>query len=447
MAKSLIVSQLVYLMAAISIDRKSLDLIQSHIMKFLWRGRPPKVAKSTLYQDIEHGGLKCPDVSALHRAHRIAWLGRMCKYRDLAFAKVFQARLRISMDDVARMNYDKRWIDLKPVSTFYKDMLKWFRDTVPCKEPSEGKQVRCQIMWNNVAIATQGALLSCQAAYNNDIRFIDDFLDRRGRWLSYESFKIKFPALRIDPLTYIRWARAVPMEWKRMVEHSLPMQPDERNGPGRIEINGRLVPIELVKTKFYYWHYISDCTPTAERRWQEQGIDFGDNWGNIYSIPFSVTSSTRLQSLQYRILHRFFPTRRYLCIRKVVQDPFCNDCGEIDAIQHFLIHCHEVRRFWDNLVGLINDKLPERHRLNLTDNTVIFGSLTAKKIVNFLILLAKQYIVIQRAQECNVSLTGFRIFLQKMFLMERCIAVKRQKMELLLERWKYFVTISGNFDL
>lgn len=47
-AKSLIVSQLVYLMSAVSIERTPLDLIQGNIMKFVWRGRPPKVAKKTL---------------------------------------------------------------------------------------------------------------------------------------------------------------------------------------------------------------------------------------------------------------------------------------------------------------------------------------------------------------------------------------------------------------
>lgn len=39
--KSLIVSQLAYLMTSTEIARKELAVIQSHIMKFVWRGRPP----------------------------------------------------------------------------------------------------------------------------------------------------------------------------------------------------------------------------------------------------------------------------------------------------------------------------------------------------------------------------------------------------------------------
>ena len=44
-AKSLVVSQLIYIMSASRLDKKHLDNIQSNIMKFLWRGRPPKIAR------------------------------------------------------------------------------------------------------------------------------------------------------------------------------------------------------------------------------------------------------------------------------------------------------------------------------------------------------------------------------------------------------------------
>ena len=44
-AKSLVVSQLTYVMAVEEIPKRYLDMIQSQLMKFLWRGRPPKVAK------------------------------------------------------------------------------------------------------------------------------------------------------------------------------------------------------------------------------------------------------------------------------------------------------------------------------------------------------------------------------------------------------------------
>ena len=44
-SKSLVVSQLTYIMTCSKIEEADIALIQSLIMKFIWRGRPPKVAK------------------------------------------------------------------------------------------------------------------------------------------------------------------------------------------------------------------------------------------------------------------------------------------------------------------------------------------------------------------------------------------------------------------
>lgn len=203
----------------------------------------------------------------------------------------------------------------------------------------------------------------------------------------------------------------------------------------------------MIKPSFYYSRHLSESISTAQRRWQEEGIDFGDNWQKVFSIPFDVTSSTRLQSLQYRILHRFFPTRRYLCIRTVVDDPYCDECGEEDTIQHYFMRCHAVQQFWDSLVSLINRKLPARNRLELSFVNIIFGCPKASKIVNVIILLAKQCIVTQRARGCNVSLPAFMICFKKMFEMEKYNAHRNQRMEMFVERWKYFMSRSGDFDL
>ena len=54
---SLIVSCLVFMSSCVEIPKKSLSRIQSKIMKFVLRGRPPKVAKDVLAQDISQGGL------------------------------------------------------------------------------------------------------------------------------------------------------------------------------------------------------------------------------------------------------------------------------------------------------------------------------------------------------------------------------------------------------
>ena len=73
MAKSLLASQLVYISTCADIPSKNLKQIDAIIMKFIWQGRPPKVAKNVLMQDIESGGLKAVSVDLLYKAQKIVW--------------------------------------------------------------------------------------------------------------------------------------------------------------------------------------------------------------------------------------------------------------------------------------------------------------------------------------------------------------------------------------
>ena len=111
------------------------------------------------------------------------------------------------------------------------------------------------------------------------------------------------------------------------------------------------------------------------------------------------------------------------------------------------MQCHEVHNFWNEFISVMNNKLPAKYRIILSSRIVIFGSMTARAIVNFFILVAKQFIVIQRARESSITLTAFRSFLQKMFLLEKHIAVKTQNVERFEDRWKHFVTEAGEFSL
>ena len=56
-AKSLLVSQLTYIMAVGVIDKVYIQGIQKLIMKFIWKGKSPKVARTVMIQGINGGGL------------------------------------------------------------------------------------------------------------------------------------------------------------------------------------------------------------------------------------------------------------------------------------------------------------------------------------------------------------------------------------------------------
>lgn len=128
-----------------------------------------------------------------------------------------------------------------------------------------------------------------------------------------------------------------------------------------------------------------------------------------------------------------------MCVRGVVDDPFCNECGELETIQHFFVECHEVRVFWDNVVARINSKVKPCYCIEGNANDVIFGVLNTRRVVNLIILIAKQFIVSRRFKEEQVCLEDFIPFLARHYYMEKIIATKKHSVDNFKAKWIPFI--------
>ncbi len=68
-------------------------------------------------------------------------------------------------------------------------------------------------------------------------------------------------------------------------------------------------------------------------------------WKNIFCSAFHTTRETKLQSFQYRILHRTITYRKKLYDKKLVDSPNFLYCNNIDDIKHFLLSCKILETF------------------------------------------------------------------------------------------------------
>ena len=445
--KSLIVSQMMYIMAAMIIDKKHLTRIQGNIMKFIWRGRPPKVAKNTLSMEVEKGGLKVPDLISINASSRVAWIGRIARQQEATFVKTLQNRLQATICDILHINIDMTWIKSRLIPGFYEEMVTCFKALQLTRQPACGKEVRRQLMWHNLAVQVDRKTLTSGTLYREGIKLIDDFVDEQGNLLSHASFLSQYPFLHINPLVYMGWQRAIPAHWRRMLMNSEPLTIAERAKELEVSIKNKKVPISFIKSNVFTSYFLPDVVPTAQKRWEAEGVNFGDNWRKYYLIPFQATKSTKLQSLQFRIVHRYFPTRRFLCVRNVVDDPFCDNCGEVETLEHYFFECITVKTFWDELMTILNAKLPPRKGIVLSCYNVIFGGLGYSQVVNLIILVAKQFITRERAREGIINISLFRPCILSAFNMDKTAAFQNQNMARFKERWAAFITEAGSLDL
>ena len=181
-------------------------------------------------------------------------------------------------------------------------------------------------------------------------------------------------------------------------------------------------------------------TPTAQCKWEQEGISF-DCWGDMYEIPYKVTTSTKLQSLHFRIIHRYIPTRKFLCSRNIIGSRLCLKCFEVDTLEHFFYRCTDVREIWDKVLCKITAafRLPNSF---VNARTVLLGSASSPNIINLVILLCKQYIVACKLQNNSThqpSVEGAIKMIINQHEIEKAIAKKADKLDQFWEKWEKVV--------
>ena len=177
----------------------------------------------------------------------------------------------------------------------------------------------------------------------------------------------------------------------------------------------------VIPTKSIYKTIKLKVTPTAVKRWEYQGLT-PPSWTKAFKIPYSCTRSTKLQSFQYQVIHRFIPTRKYLHLRNIVQSPVCLHCDRIDTLVHFLFSCRTTRSFWEDVSAFFNYRVRLSSGLVFDARNVIFGACEASPIVNLVILMGKYYVYTSKMKEQRPRFEGFKMCLRNMHDAEKVAA-------------------------
>ena len=92
----------------------------------------------------------------------------------------------------------------------------------------------------------------------------------------------------------------------------------------QLHLNGHNVNLDNVISKSIYNEARpkNDSVPTAQSRYTETYSETLE-WGKIYQIPFKVAIDCRFREFQYKILHRYLGTNRFLYKIGLVPSSMC----------------------------------------------------------------------------------------------------------------------------
>ena len=128
----------------------------------------------------------------------------------------------------------------------------------------------------------------------------------------------------------------------------------------------------------------------------------------IYRIPFRVTVDSRSREFQFKVLHKYLATNKFLHKIGLVPSFLCTFCKrESESIEHLLIEYDYSNKVWQVLINwfiMIDIKV---EALSEIDNFLDFGKSKQIFIYSSSLILAKQHIYFCRNKGYPPSLKTY----------------------------------------
>ena len=133
---------------------------------------------------------------------------------------------------------------------------------------------------------------------------------------------------------------------------------------------------------------------------EEKGQEF---WKAKWLVARKMTQETKLQVLQYKILHRILPTNLSLSRQKIRNSPECENCpGVSDTIEHAYRECPIVSEMWKKLEEEVTRRENQDQTFALDLNATLLGLSTKNEYFrkwNCIALILKHYIYISKLKK------------------------------------------------
>ncbi len=225
--------------------------------------------------------------------------------------------------------------------------------------------------------------------------------------------------------------QSIPYKWHQMINDKSNLIKITDTHPNiKLSTTEMYLPLTKMKCKDLYWHMIQQHThkPSAMEQWYKSNPLLkeanSEAWIRIFKMPFKIIRETKLQSFQYKIVHRTIACNKWLANIKIRTDSICNFCKKEDTLEHFFLHCQNVELFWKHwhtwwnfcteFVVSCSDVISECILLGFPGEDNIIS------VLNYCVLIAKHYIYSKKIKhDNNLDLYQYLVYLKQKLKFEK----------------------------
>ena len=216
--------------------------------------------------------------------------------------------------------------------TFYKNIVVNWTKVKPINLTTKD-QIKQECLWVNSLILSDNKPLYYKTCLKNNLLFINDILKENGDFKSLEQVNYEFN-VNLNFIDYLRIRQCIPNIWKKILNNNL-----KEDKTTDIHFN-KLKRYNTLKCSTIYWltiplkHNIT-IEPNSHQYWRN--LYKLDTLSDYLQLCFSCIRITFIQALQYKIINRIYNCNAWLHKLKIVENPKCRFCDEIENIEPFFL--------------------------------------------------------------------------------------------------------------
>jgi exonuclease III len=428
------ISQLIYSMQATNFREKEIKEIEKIIFKFIWNIKPSskcnngKISRSTLKGPLSRGGLNAPDIESLNEAIKYK-----CLLRNLTsnhpIGSLVKNMLNLTENKILPFHCK---IPVGSISAFYDKAIK--------SHTKFGKIIEEDIssLRNEKSNINIG-----YAKYLQNLNLTDvNFFSKDQKSLIIHLRKKKITTLKDIIRVHFKEKSNISF-FSHQLFHSIPkfIVSYLKDCKREHEPNHDYV----LPYKENLWSQSSKVTTkqirqrlfdTQHKQHLNIHVYLRDKHKLLHTTyintnPFldinTVTKETKLQDVQFKILHNIYPTLRHLYKYKIKDNDKCPSCLVTDDLKHTIFDCSIVKQTWQNFVTILNTT----YKINIPDltyETILFGfkkqTTDSYKALSTILIIIKRKVILQRENKVSLTRDDINNIIRSQIRLEKRISLK-----------------------
>jgi hypothetical protein len=412
--------------------------INRNFYDFIWEGNV-KIKQSILVREYCDGGLKMINLMAFIKALKLSWL------RRLTYGGIWSYIISEYVDMQKLFHCGKHYIDKiakQLLNSFWKDTMEAFANLIEIKSVNVNSNETCNIpLFYNHCILIGNKSVFLKSWFEAGAQYICDVHKSNStEIMTVDEFNAKFN-LNANFLTYTGIINAVKQflnkcnqNHKHTVHLQRPIFPTF--------IKYILINQKGCKELYTSFNQNSSELPTSQNKWCDRlhcKIEQHD-WKIYYSLPFNITSDTRIQWFQVRLLHRVLGTNELLFNIGRKENSLCTFClRETESIEHLFWRCLTIQLFYENVLRSLEVFS------TINEQIILFGWKEKQfNAENLLLIYVKMYIYKCKMLKIHPSVDGVKAYLKYILNINKEITVQSKKLIPFFNKFEFLIkTITG----